>query len=155
MLSFMTYLYMAEDPDAATCLSNLAGLLVLNDFDNIIGYVFERRVNLKFPKLQMVDELLKDEFHEQSQHVAAAFTNLFMAFNLMIVFLSIPLFDDYCQHFDQYWDEIDEIKIFRAFSTKGYITVIVMMPVYFSYVLFFILLPFITIPLLSKCYTRK
>ena len=63
MLSFMTFLYMAEDPDAATCLSNLAGLLVLNDFDNIIGYVFERRVNLKFPKLQMVDELLKDEFH--------------------------------------------------------------------------------------------
>lgn len=30
-----------------------------------------------------------------------------------------------------------------------------MMPVYFSYVLFFILLPFVTIQLLKKFYTRK
>ena len=45
MLTTMTFFYMAEDPKPATCLSNLAGLLILNEFDNFVGYVFEQKVN--------------------------------------------------------------------------------------------------------------
>ena len=40
----------------------MAGLLILNEFDNFVGYVFDQRVHQKLPKLQMVDEILKDEF---------------------------------------------------------------------------------------------
>jgi hypothetical protein len=46
----------------------------LNEFDNILGHVFELRVKKKFPKLHMLDDLLKDEFTMQSQNVAEAFT---------------------------------------------------------------------------------
>lgn len=53
---------MAFNPEAENCLANMAALLILNDFDNIIGYVFELKVKKKYPKLHMLDELLKDEF---------------------------------------------------------------------------------------------
>ena len=45
MLTTMSFFYMLEDPEPAPCLLNLAGLLILNEFDNFVGYVFERKVN--------------------------------------------------------------------------------------------------------------
>ena len=53
---------MSLDSEPEQCLANMAGLLILNDFDNIIGHIFEFRVSKYYPKLEIIDELLKDEF---------------------------------------------------------------------------------------------
>lgn len=66
IISVVSFHYMSLDPGPESCLSNLAGLLVLNEFDNIVGFVFEFRVTKKFPRLQMLDDLLKDEFKLKS-----------------------------------------------------------------------------------------
>lgn len=70
MLTLISMQYMSLDPKPESVLANLAGLLVLNDFDSIVGFVYEIRVNRKFPKLQMIDDLLKDKFKLKSQRVA-------------------------------------------------------------------------------------
>ena len=147
---------MAEDPEPATCLSNLAGLLILNEFDNFVGYVFEQKVHRKYPKLQIVDEILKDEFKIHSQHTAAAFSNFFVFINFTTGVLSLQLWKDVCQNFDQYWDDIDEHTLdIRAFSTRTKVLFTIMSGIFFIYMVSCIFFPFITIPLLNKYYLRK
>ena len=78
----------------------MASLLILNEFDNIIGYIFEIKVNEKFPKLQMVDDLLKDEFKIKSQKIATTFTRIFLYTNSLSIFALFIYSKDTCQHFD-------------------------------------------------------
>ena len=70
MISIVSLQYMSIDPRPESVLANLAGLLVLNEFDSIVGFIYEIRVNKKFPKLQMIDDLLKDNFKIKSQTVS-------------------------------------------------------------------------------------
>ena len=75
---------MTLDPKPQSCLANLAALNALNDFDNIIGSVFELRVNNKYPKLRMLDTCMQDQFKLKSQTIAQSFTHIFIGFNLVI-----------------------------------------------------------------------
>ena len=63
----------------------MASLLILNEFDNIICFILEIRINEKFPKLQMIDDLLKDEFKIKSQKIATTFTRMFLMLNTFYV----------------------------------------------------------------------
>ena len=101
----MSFVFMALSPAPEACLSNLAALLVLNEFDNIIGYIFELRVKKKFPRLQIMDDLLKDEFTIQSQNIAEAFTSIFLLLNFVyIVSLNVFLRES-CSHFEEFYSE--------------------------------------------------
>ena len=53
---------MSFDPEAESCLANMAGLLILNEFDSLVGNLFDLKVKGVFPKLEMIDGLLKDKF---------------------------------------------------------------------------------------------
>ena len=103
ILPNLTSNFMSLDPEPENILANMASLLILNEFDNIIGYIFEIKVNEKFPKLQMVDDLLKDEFKIKSQKIATTFTRIFLYANSLFIFASWVYSKDTCQHFDQFW----------------------------------------------------
>ena len=51
LLTLMTFAFMSMNPAPESCLANMAALLILNDFDNIVGYVFELRIKKQYPKL--------------------------------------------------------------------------------------------------------
>ena len=76
---------MSIDQEPESCLANLAGLVVLNEFDNIVGNIFDLRVKYYFPKLAMVDDLLKDSFKIESQRIAEVFTAIFLILNFIII----------------------------------------------------------------------
>ena len=99
-LPSMTFTFMSLDSEPENILANMASLLILNEFDNIIGYILEIKVNEKFPKLQMVDDLLKDEFKIKSQKIATTFTRIFLYANSLYLFAIFVYSKDTCQHFD-------------------------------------------------------
>ena len=41
ILTLMTFVYMSLNPEPEEILSNMAGLVILNEFDNIIVNIFE------------------------------------------------------------------------------------------------------------------
>ena len=86
LLPGLTLFYMAEDPEPESCLSNMAGLVILNEFDNLICYIFDLAVKRRFPKLEMIGDLLKDNFHHENQKVAITFS---LTYFFVIVFNTI------------------------------------------------------------------
>lgn len=98
-----TFKFIQTDSEPESCLSNLAGLVVLNEFDNIIGNVFEIRVKMLLPKLSMVDDILKDQYHIRSQKVAEAYVKLFMIQVLIFGIAYTVYKNNGCQYFEFIW----------------------------------------------------
>ena len=92
----MTLVFMALDAEPEQCLANMAGLLVLNEFDKILGYIFDIRAKKIYPKLGMVDDLLKDEFKPQSKKVAETFSQYFLFFNSITPFVNLIYYRHVC-----------------------------------------------------------
>ena len=97
---------MAMNPSAEGCLSNMAALLILIDFDNILCFVFDIRINKKYPKLYMADDRLKDEFNLHSYFVASAFTTIFLVFIIIYVINDYLVFQVNCKYKDQIFEQI-------------------------------------------------
>ena len=112
----MTFTFMSLSPEPENCLANMAALLILNDFDNIIGFVFELRVKRKFPKLHMLDDLLKDQFSLKSQNVADTFTNLFLFLNLIYLIISYLLLQESCTYKEQFYYDMLKGKAILGYS---------------------------------------
>ena len=74
---------MAMDSEPEQCLANMAGLLILNEFDNIVGYIFDLRVRKYYPKIHMIDGLLKDKISVIDQKISIAFAQLFFVLSTL------------------------------------------------------------------------
>lgn len=91
---------MALEPEPEDCLANMASLVILNEFDNFIGILFDLRVKKAFPKLEMIDELLKDKFKLENQKIAMTFTWIFFGLNFLNMIVQTMYYKHGCEHFD-------------------------------------------------------
>ena len=133
----------------------MAGLLVLSEFDNIMGYIFEFKVNDTFPKLQMVDDILKDEFKVSSQKIAKKFTDLFLISNAAFVLSILVYYKSMCPYFDQYWIDTLKGNPIRYYSTILIVTN-ALSGIFGSIgAALFMWFPFLTVRILKKIYSKK
>ena len=153
----MTLFYMAENPEPEACLSNMAGLVILSEFDNLIGYIFDLAVKRRFPKLEMIDDLLKDHFQHKNQKIAINFSLtyfFFIIFNTLVMYLN---YQDNCLHFDQYFEGLgnDGNSFAWAYSKKGKIYATILLVNAFIGQIFFVLFPYLTVAILKLVYKTK
>ena len=75
----VTNVYLNLDPDVDEMLNNMAGLIVLNEFDQFMGNTFQIKVFKYVPNaLENNMEKIVDDYSQRSKRVAQTFTNLFI-----------------------------------------------------------------------------
>jgi hypothetical protein len=82
-LTVVTNLYFALDNELESLLSNLAGLLVLNEFDVFFGYLFEIKVHKHLPTLLSSESYMISKNTNSSTNVAQIYVQLFVFMNFV------------------------------------------------------------------------
>ena len=68
LLTFICFSYFAINPEIEDILANLAALLVLNEIDNIVGFLLHMKIHKLLPKVmfQSEDSFMMEQVKIQS-----------------------------------------------------------------------------------------